>query len=282
MPFRATLLSLLALAALASPAQTLDALPWLTDPERIVTENVEDPLFIFFYRPGDVQSDRMQSWTFTNRRVIRALQGLRTIRVDVDLRPHLAERYVVRQVPTSLLITPQDHEFGRQEQHLGPDELVAWVDQSLGRIDALEPEPTPSRNAPATSDAILEDMFTQEEREVEVGPPGLPPPPETEIAEAVDVRHRAPRQTRAGEDLPLQIYVPDGASRVTLHHRAPGEELFHDVSMTPNTPTLFFAVIPGDKVTFRGLEYYFTIAKEGRSASFPTQGPARPIEVAVR
>ena len=87
---------------------------------------------------------------------------------------------------------------------------------------------------------------------------------------------------REGEDIPIQAYVPGRADRVVLHHRLPSESSFAFMAMTPSTPTLYYAAIPGGAVTLEGLEYYITVERGGRVAAFPPEGPGRPHRIAVR
>jgi hypothetical protein len=186
----------------------------------------------------------------------------------------LAESLGVTEVPTVVLVDNEGEVAARHAGLLEVDDLIVWLDEHL---EPLLPQPPVIVVEPEDEESNLDPFFASRNP----GQRARPAPPTDEDA-PLQILHAPERSATAGEALPVQVEVPGGARRVLLLHRTPGEIAFHEISMVPNTPTLFYAVIPGDAVTPQGLEYYISVLRDGLHLTEPPAGPGGPIELAVR
>jgi hypothetical protein len=270
-----TLITLLAVVPCLT-APSLAGAAWIENPDRIIPGSADKPLLLFFHRSEEVDSRLLETWTFSDPLVMRALQRVLPVSIDLDQGPNFGDHFRVDETPTLLLITPEQHEVARHLGHLDPDEFVRWLNRGLAHVEPdpeeeEEPEeesapPSPTTEAPF----LITDPRTPPARSQDSGP-----------LETLVPRHRPPRTAQSGHPLPLQVDVPGGADRVVLHHRRPGARAFNDVVMTPNTLDLHYAVVPPEAVTPEGVEYYITITLGSQSMTLPPQGPGRPHLVGV-
>jgi hypothetical protein len=68
----------------------------------------------------------------------------------------------------------------------------------------------------------------------------------------------APIQTSGKQDVQIQATIEDstGVKGATLHYRVKGNESFENVKMKKVEGSTYLGVIPEDKVSFAGMEYY--------------------------
>jgi hypothetical protein len=270
-----SLLILTPLLLCSAASAQIPEIRWINDPERLFPESDQRPLFLFFYREGDRTCDRMFRWTFANPSVAESMQRVVPVTAEMSRSPALAERVGVTEVPTVALITNEGEIAARHSGLLEARDLNLWLDESLAPL--LPPPPVTMPQPAEENDRSLDPFFASRH-------PGEsnPPTPPTDEETPLRILHAPERSATAGEALPIQVEIPGGARRVLLLHRTPGELAFHEISMVPNTPTLFYAVIPGAAVTPRGLEYYISVLRDGLHLTEPPEGPGAPIEIPVR
>lgn len=271
----------LALLALTLPLSAQRAeIPWVVNPEVLVLSSSDRPILLYFNRIEDLRCRRMTQWTFTDPLVIEAMQRFTAVAVDVDVRPAIAEHYGVEEVPALVLVTPEDAVIARHTGPMQPDALLRWLGETMG--PAPSPPPPPAQTPAEPSPEGVADPFLARPAPAPL-PPGLrAPAPPAQGLQFTPPRHEPPSVARAGEDLPIQIFVPAGADSVTLHHRTPGDTVFTDIAMTPNTAELFYAVIPGEAVVLQGVEYYISVVRGNQSLTVPPEGPGRAYRVRVQ
>lgn len=263
--------------ALSTPAQA-PRIPWLRDPPVFVPGSTTNPLLLYFHDPENRTSRLMETWTFTDPRLQPLIGQFDPVAAAAGRSPQLFERFEVSETPTFLLILPDETVLARHTGIMSGNDLVAWLEESL----ALVPPP-PSEVPEIPSELIPGDPFL-DHAPVPIAAPRTTdaPPLLGEGDTAVEPRHRPIPSASAGQPIALQVQIDGGADRVTLHHRAPGESSFHDIVMTPNTPELYYAIIPPEAVTPQGVEYYLFISRDRRSVTLPPAGPGAPHRIAVR
>jgi hypothetical protein len=220
----------------------------------------------------------MQTWTFTDPRVIQAMDRVHPVRIELSAGPNQAEHFAVSAVPTLILITPTEEEVTRHEGRLTGDAFVAWLNQGLAHVEEPESENSPepaeaTPRQPTDRGSFLDSPVTL---------PIVPVSPLGTGDTIIDVRHRPPQFADAGQDLPIQVHVIGSADRAVFRHRTPGETVFHDVQMVKTTRDLFHCVVPGQHVTRMGVEYYITVIRDDMSVTIPAAGSGRPQRVGVR
>ncbi|MBN1476778.1 hypothetical protein JXA47_08495 [Candidatus Sumerlaeota bacterium] len=268
------LLILLPLLAGSAASAQIPEIRWIRDPERLFPASDQRPLFLFFHREGDRTCDRMFRWTFANPTVVDSMQRVVPVTAEMSRSPALAERLGVTEVPTVVLVDNEGEAAARHTGLLEAQDLIHWLDESLAPL--LPPPPVIVPQTTQEETGNLDPFFASRR-------PERPPPPThpTDEEAPLQILHAPESSATAGEDLPIQVEIPGGARRVLLLHRTPGELAFHEISMVPNTPTLFYAVIPGAAVTPQGLEYYISVMRDGLNLAEPPAGPGGPFEIAV-
>ena len=94
-----------------------------------------------------------------------------------------------------------------------------------------------------------------------------------------------PEETQAlGRAFEVSVDLVDtaGADSVTLHFRQGGTSAFTDLAMVAGDDGQYTATIPGEQLTYQGLEYYLTARDvAGNSATSPTAGAESPHALQV-
>jgi hypothetical protein len=277
----ALLLAALPSAAHAASAEAASAaavgqaqIPWIWNPDVLVPESSDRPIFLFFYSPSDFASRRMLTWTFTDPLVAQTLRRVVPVATDMALTPNLASHFAVARPPTVLLITPSQEVLARRQGVVNANDLVAMLNDALSRIEPAPQTEEPAPAAPSNPRLTLNPPQN----------PALPPSAPPRLGEgpgAAEPQHRPVASGQVGQDIPIQVLITGGADRVTLLHRRPGESAFHVVSMVPNTTELYYAVIPGRAVTLQGVEYYIEVVRGDLCVTLPPEGPGRPFRIGI-
>ncbi len=271
-PLRPPCLIALAALTLGVAAQGL-AIDWVRNPDPLVAASSDRPLFLFFHDESDRDSRRMTTWTFTDPLVPEALTAVTPVFAEPSVLPALAAQFDVIDTPALLLITPQGEVIARHGGPLEAEPLVEWLTQALAEHAAATSGVTDSPDASLSSHQ---------------SPAALPsrPLPATvphfvHSGAVIEPRHHPARSIALGDDIPVQVIVPHGADRVTVHHRTPGVAAFDDIVLSPHTFEIHHAVIPAEAITREGVEYYITVTRQGQSVTLPIEGPGLPHRVGV-
>lgn len=259
----------LGLGAPAQPAET----PWMVNPEEIVPASADHPVLIFF-SGTDRHSRRMATWTLSSPAVVEALRDVTPAWVEVNRRPALVERFDVGSAPAVVLVGRDGAILGQHEGLLEREAFLQWLRSGLALVPLTPPPPPVAAASPET--ASIADTLDS------AVAPGAAAPRDGVRASEIEIRLRAVTSATAGRDLPMQVFVPGGADSVVLRHRSPREGAYRDVRMSPNTPTIFYGVIPGEAITPEGVEYYISVTRGGQTVTHPLEGPGAPHRIAVR
>ncbi len=82
-----------------------------------------------------------------------------------------------------------------------------------------------------------------------------------------------------GSNSPIEVITKDDESiiqNVSVFVRSGGRQVYRQINFTQTDDTLWSAVIPGQQVTERGLEYYLEVCHGGAITCYPQNGAAEP------
>jgi hypothetical protein len=89
----------------------------------------------------------------------------------------------------------------------------------------------------------------------------------------------------AGSNCSLQVVAQDDEciiQTVSVFVRSGGQQVYRQLNFTQNNDTVWSAVIPGQQITERGLEYYLEVHHGGAITFYPQNGAAEPEIGTVR
>ena len=141
-----TLLVLCCTAALAAPGLT-----WQTDYRAAQTraQKSNRRVFIDFYADWCGPCREMTRTTFRDAAVIRALQQMECVRINVDEGSPLVAQYSVSGIPRLLVLSPQGDTLVDMVGYRDAKELLAEISAAPTRPNARGARPTPHDAPPA-------------------------------------------------------------------------------------------------------------------------------------
>ena len=127
---RAGAVSATAPTEVAAPEES-DPIPWVRyfqalDPK---PKSQDRTLILYFTADPCGTCQMLNSWTFSDKRVARALKGFVPIRIrgDVELQP--ARQFGVNAFPTIIFISPEDGEIDRKTGFRNADSMLEWIEE---------------------------------------------------------------------------------------------------------------------------------------------------------
>ncbi len=113
-----------------------DEIDWYSYESGVETAQRDDkPVFIDFMTDWCGTCERMEEETYPDERVKERDSRIIFIKVDVDERNDLAQKYDIQSVPTLVFENPQGEEIDREVGFLSSQELLEKLDDTTERYE---------------------------------------------------------------------------------------------------------------------------------------------------
>ena len=106
-----------------------EIIPWRTDFAAATEEARRDgkPVFAYFTATWCGPCQTLAHTTWADRNVKDVLEAYVPVKIDIDQRRDLAEKYGVSAVPTFAILASDDRALRQTDGALPPDDFIRWV-----------------------------------------------------------------------------------------------------------------------------------------------------------
>ncbi|MCX9012606.1 MAG: thioredoxin domain-containing protein [Candidatus Methanoperedens sp.] len=108
---------------------------WFTYEEGILTAGaVDKPVIMDFYADWCQPCIAMEEGTYPDPRVVSEMADFVAIKVDTQKRIDIESKYGIAYYPTVVFLDPQGKETARHVGYLDPEDMVALIKESRGKL----------------------------------------------------------------------------------------------------------------------------------------------------